>query len=313
MQISSSGIENALKAFCSGKLVAIPTETVYGLSAPIHRLELVEKIFKLKDRPFFDPLILHVDSIEMAKHYVHWNSVAQKLAQKFWPGPLTLVLPKKKTVPDIITAGLDTVGLRVPEHPLALNLIKRLEVGLAAPSANKFSKVSPTDPKHVAESFSKEDVYILDGGRCNVGIESTIVAVNENSIEELRPGMITIQMLEQHCKDTPIKKTTASASNMPGGFKQHYRPSYRLFTTVKSVDEKEKKLLKEKYHVKCFEEREFGPYGPALAARELYSFLRHPPKKGCDGVLVKVIMEGHPDKWAAILNRLEKASVLLIS
>ena len=183
-------IEQAIQMLKSNDVVAIPTETVYGLAGAINNESALNKIFSIKGRPFFDPLIVHVSSIEMAQSLVKdWPKAASVLYEKFWPGPLTLVLPKNDKVSDLVTAGLKTVALRMPDHVTTLKMIDELQCPVAAPSANRFGKTSPTDWQHVQEEFAGE-VAVVDGGASEVGVESTIVRLQDNNVELLRPGTI---------------------------------------------------------------------------------------------------------------------------
>src|SRR5258705_9156100 len=184
-------IKEAAERIRAGEVVAFPTETVYGLGANALDAAAVAKIYELKGRPASSPLIVHVASIEMARTLVsQWPPAAEELACRYWPGPLTLVLPKVPAIPDIVTAGLPTVGVRVPNHPLALALIREAGVPLAAPSANRFTGLSSTTAEHVRETFG-DAVPVLDGGPCQVGIESTVVSIASGKITLLRPGMIS--------------------------------------------------------------------------------------------------------------------------
>ncbi|MFN3872798.1 MAG: L-threonylcarbamoyladenylate synthase [Ignavibacterium sp.] len=206
-----------------GGVVAFPTETVYGLGANAFNPIAVEKIFELKERPSFDPLIVHLHSIEQL------NLVSQdiderviKLAEKFWPGPLTIILKKSENVPDIVTSGLNTVGVRIPNNLFALELIKLSDTPIAAPSANKFGRTSPTSAEHVKKYFNKVD-FILDGGNTTVGIESTIIKLNEKGFDILRSGIITKEDIE---KIVPYFKEELDYKNVyaPGMMKSHYSP-----------------------------------------------------------------------------------------
>ena len=181
----------------AGKLVAFPTETVYGLGANALDAAAVDRIFAAKGRPLTSPLIVHVDSVDMARELVtRWPAAAEILAAKHWPGPLTLVLPKQARIPDIVTAGLPTVGLRVPAHPLALELIRRAGVPIAAPSANRFGQLSPTTAEHVRKSLGDAVDLILDGGSTSVGIESAVLSLAGDRPVLLRPGVIPVTELE---------------------------------------------------------------------------------------------------------------------
>lgn len=225
----------------AGTLVAIPTETVYGLAANAFDETAVRNIFSTKGRPFIDPLIVHVHSLEQAETLAEISHPAvKKLADAFWPGPLTLVLPKKKTVPDIVTAGEPTVAVRMPAHPLAQKILRAAEVPLAAPSANPFGYVSPTTAQHVMQSLGARLDYIVDGGACDCGIESTIVFVGE-TIRILRLGVITQDTLANALgpdfsvelgKGLLEKKAeeadSQNAQIAPGMLKKHYSPRARV-------------------------------------------------------------------------------------
>jgi tRNA threonylcarbamoyl adenosine modification protein (Sua5/YciO/YrdC/YwlC family) len=190
-------ISDAAETIRAGGLVAFPTETVYGLGANALDPAAVQKIFAMKRRPETSPLIVHVASVEMAREIVaEWPPLAEELARQWWPGPLTLVLPKKSLVPDNVTAGLPTVGVRMPNHPIALALIEQAGVPIAAPSANRFTELSPTTPDHVRAAFG-DAVPVLEGGPCTVGIESTVVAIENGKLKLLRPGMISLGEIER--------------------------------------------------------------------------------------------------------------------
>lgn len=207
-----------------GGIVAFPTETVYGLGADAFNPVAVEKIFELKERPTFDPLIVHLYSIDQLKLVTDDDDKrVYKLAEKFWPGPLTIILKKSKDIPDIVTSGLKTVGVRIPDNPYALELIKISGLPIAAPSANKFGRTSPTKAEHVKKYFPSID-FILDGGSTSVGIESTIISLNENGFDILRYGIITKEEIE---KVVPFFKKEENHSNVfaPGMMKSHYSPS----------------------------------------------------------------------------------------
>ncbi len=183
----------AIDILKNGGVVAMPTETVYGLAGDVEQETAIKKIFSTKERPFFDPLIVHISSIEQAKKLTtQWDETCEKLAESFWPGPLTLILPKSDLVNPLITSGLNSVGLRWPNHALAMELISNFNLGLAAPSANKFKKTSPTSKEHVEAEFGN-NVFVLDGGKCEVGIESTVAGVFKDRIEIYRPGMISLE------------------------------------------------------------------------------------------------------------------------
>ncbi len=191
-------ILQAKKYLEQGKLVAIPTETVYGLAANALDAGPVAAIFSVKNRPFFDPLIVHVDSLEKARRFVTAiPETAIELADQFWPGPLTILLDKSTLIPDLVTAGLPRVGIRCPDHELTLSLLSQLTFPLAAPSANPFGYISPTTPFHVEQQLGDQVAYILDGGPCQVGLESTIIGWEESKPVVYRVGGCPIEDIEK--------------------------------------------------------------------------------------------------------------------
>ncbi len=301
------------------KLIGLPTETVYGLAAPINRPDLIEKIFSVKERPFFDPLIIHVSSIEMAKQQVqHWPEVATRLANAFWPGPLSIILEKNDLISNRITSGLKTVAIRCPNHPLALNIISELNIPLAAPSANKFGKTSPTCAKHVSDVFGPQDVHVFDGGLCQVGIESTIVKIEENKLIIMRQGMILQHDLEKCVgKNKNIKVEHYKAENIeaPGQIKHHYMPSIPVIKVPN--DDLDSWTLKIKNQTGITGTGVLLKLGdnPNLAARDLYSNLRLLAATSAhyiawsDSHLDLMQLHSH---WHAILDRLNRASSFCI-
>ena len=226
--INNNNIDIAAGYIREGRLVAFPTETVYGLGANALNPLAVAKIFELKERPSFDPLIVHIASVDdLDKLTVNKDDRVLQLAEKFWPGPLTIVLPKSDIVPDIVTSGLDTVGIRMPNNPIALELIRKAGCPIAAPSANKFGRVSPTTAQHVKKQLPNVD-YILDGGKTQVGIESTIITLNEKGFEILRHGVITREDLESVVPFHSGRDTSDSIV-APGMLKSHYSPNKPLY------------------------------------------------------------------------------------
>lgn len=214
----------------NGEVVAVPTETVYGLAANALDEAAVMKIFRLKERPAFDPLIVHIESVDRLPVYADdIPPSAYLLAKAFWPGPLTLILKKKSLIPDLVTSGLDTVGLRVPDHVMTRQLLEALPFPLAAPSANPFGYVSPTTAHHVADQFHGKIPYILDGGPCRVGIESTIVGFDEQGRPVIyRQGGIALRDVEAVAGKAVLMVNNSSNPKAPGMMKSHYAPKIPL-------------------------------------------------------------------------------------
>ncbi len=222
---SKENIAKAVAEIIAGDIVAFPTETVYGLGADGLNPTAVAKIFEAKQRPSFNPLILHISSRDQLKELVNIESnMVYKLINAFWPGPLTLVLPKKNIVPDIVTAGNPTVAVRMPQHPIAKMLIETCGKPIAAPSANQFGFLSPTTAEHVEKQLGKKVNIILDGGKSNVGVESTIVEVTENKIWLLRHGGISLEQLLEVCSSVEVKEIDTNKPNAPGQLLHHYAP-----------------------------------------------------------------------------------------
>lgn len=219
----------AAEVLRNGGLVAIPTETVYGLAALALQPDCVARIFAAKRRPHFDPLIVHVTNIEMATSLAsEWTGLTDRLARRFWPGPLTLVVPKKPIVPDLVTSGLASVAIRMPDHPLTRELLGQLDAPLAAPSANRFGRLSPTTAEHVASQLGDDIDLILDGGPCRCGVESTIITAGNNDYSILRPGGLTSEELEQATGLQPIAPDSRYQGRMPGDLPSHYAPRLPL-------------------------------------------------------------------------------------
>ncbi len=239
--VAPSEIERAARLLRDGRLVAFPTETVYGLGANALDAEAVARIYAAKRRPSNSPLIVHVASIEMAQSLAAtWPEIADLLARRFWPGPLTLVVEKKSAIPDVVTAGLPSVGLRMPAHPIALALILAAGVPLAAPSANRFTELSPTTAEHVRLSLGSEVALILDGGPCEVGIESTVLSLIGSQPVLLRPGGISRAEIESVIG--PIATAAAIVGDAeslphpaPGMHLRHYSPRTPLYLTTEHL------------------------------------------------------------------------------
>ncbi len=281
-----------------GEVVAIPTETVYGLAANALDEEAVTHIFKIKNRPFFDPLIVHIHSLEQAMKYVtRFPEKALLLANNFWPGPLTLILPKNNVIPDLVTSGLNFIGLRIPDHKLTLDLLKDLPFPLAAPSANPFGYVSPSNAKHVADQLGQKVTYILDGGECRVGLESTIVFFENNENPQiLRLGGISVEDIEKVVGKVKLNIASHSKPNSPGQLDKHYatRTPIRLISEVNINDIdglKTGTLLFSNPipQIPLINQRILAPNGSTEeAARLLFSAMRELDSKGFELILTEI-------------------------
>ncbi len=297
MSGDESSIAHAAELIRAGRLVAFPTETVYGLGANALDAEAVARIFAAKGRPHTVPLIVHVDSIAMAQTLASdWPEAAEILARRYWPGPLTLVLPKRDIVPDIVTAGLPTVGLRMPAHPLALALIRTARVPIAAPSANRFTELSPTAARDVPSALAD---CVLDGGPAEVGIESTVLSLARAPLL-LRPGVIPLPEIEKLIGPVEIAASvTAGAHPSPGLHLRHYRPTTPLFLIAPGdpVPEGRGARLRMGHEM---------PADPLEYAAALYRTLHRLDAEGWDWIAV----DCPPDTpaWAGVLDRLRRAS-----
>ena len=308
-------IEEAVEILREGKLVAFPTETVYGLGANASDPVAVRKIFDLKGRPPDHPVIVHLDNPRYLHRWVReLPPLAKSLADEFWPGPLTLILPKAENVNDIVTGGQDSIGIRVPAHPMAQQLLTAFGGGIAAPSANRYGRLSPTRPEHVREEFGDEIDLILDGGESLIGLESTIVSCLHNEARLLRPGFITRSQLEKVVGPLSL---TAEAPRSPGDRMLHYAPLTPL--EIVSIDELETRAAaviarREKVAVLAMRpplqtQRNMtwinAGKKPDTYAHNLYNHLRTLDRAGC----VKILVQDVPDdeRWAAIRDRLRRA------
>ena len=284
----------ALAHIESGEPVAIPTETVYGLAARIDHPLAIRQVFALKNRPVNHPLIIHVSSLRMAEQYAHFSEIARQMVKKFWPGPLTIILPKKESVPFLVTGGLSTVGIRSPNHPLTLQLIKKIGVPLAAPSANQFGKISPTKAEHVIDDFDG-NVPVLDGGLCTIGLESTIVDLSTENPAIRRLGAITEEEI------IPIVgKLGQSNTIAPGTLKAHYAPSTSLLLSS-NVPKDAQRLQSQGLSIAILSIEDPNDY-----AKQLYSELRR-----LDKLKVDVLIAKKPNSHGigkAIIDRLTRAS-----
>ncbi len=221
---TAENVTRAVTWLRAGELIGLPTETVYGLAADASNVDAVTKIFAAKGRPVDHPLIVHVASAAAAKLWAAtWPDAAEKLADAFWPGPMTLIVRRASHVPDAVTGGQDTVGLRVPSHPVAQAVLRELNTALAAPSANQFGHVSATTASHVAAEFPDCSLLILDGGACDVGVESTIVDVSGDSVRILRPGRVRANEIEA-VLGFALADSASDAPRVSGSLASHYAP-----------------------------------------------------------------------------------------
>jgi len=309
-EIRAEDLRKAGELIRSGKLVAFPTETVYGLGANALDPAAVARIFEAKGRPHTNPLIVHVSSIQMARTLVSaWPDQAQLLAENFWPGPLTMVLPKLDIVPDVVTAGLTSVGIRMPSHPVALALIQESGVPIAAPSANRFTQLSPTAAQHVSEGLGTAVDCVLDGGPTTVGIESTVVSLAGRVPTLLRPGGISREQLERVVGKIDVRlQALSEAHEAPGMHPRHYSPRTQLFLTSDGVVPTKGKgaYLKISTDARTAAETRTMPRDPAEYARVLYSTLHTLDKLEFDWIAA----ETPPDtqEWEAVLDRLRRAA-----
>lgn len=223
-------IDIAATLLKKGEAVAIPTETVYGLAANALNVKAVTKLFQIKQRPSFDPLIIHVADFNQVKDYVmEIPPIFYELAALFTPGPLTFLLKKQQVIPDLVTAGSPYVAIRIPAHPIAQALLQKIDFPLAAPSANPFGYISPTTAQHVAEQLGNKVYYILDGGPCNIGLESTIIKMNDaEQVEVLRKGGLSIDKIKEVVSEVLVNETSVSNPDAPGMLSSHYAPKVPL-------------------------------------------------------------------------------------
>jgi L-threonylcarbamoyladenylate synthase len=295
-----TSVAHAAELIRAGRLVAFPTETVYGLGANALDAAAVERIFAAKRRPRSSPMIVHVDSIAMARSLAaEWPEAAEKLAQRYWPGPLTLVVAKRSVVPDIVTAGLPTVGLRMPAHPLALELIRAARVPIAAPSANRFTELSPTAAEDVPIELAD---FVLDGGPAQVGIESTVLSLHGAPLL-LRPGVIPLPEIESLIGPVLIAATAAAATEVPhaspGLHPRHYRPVTPLYLIAPGDAPPEGRGARLRLGWEM-------PADPLEYAAALYRTLHRLDGEGLEWIAVECPPE--TPAWAGVLDRLRRAA-----
>jgi L-threonylcarbamoyladenylate synthase len=304
------------KELIKGEPVAIPTETVYGLAANAFKATSVDKIFHLKQRPANNPLIVHIPSSEfLSKIACEIPESAKRLATAFWPGPLTLVLKKQKVIPDRVTAGKDTVGVRIPKHPLTLKLLKQLDFPLAAPSANPFGAISPTTAVHVSHAFQDKLKYVLDGGPCERGLESTIIGFENDQAVLYRHGAISLEAIEEIVGKIHVKNKNEESPEAPGMLSKHYAPktpivlSTEIAKDVKTYRLKKLGLLFFKDAQgfdKLHQVKVLSPKGDLKeAAKKLYTALHHLDQLDLDLIITEHFPEN--DLGRTINDRLKRA------
>jgi len=314
---SDQEIENAAEILRAGGLVAFPTETVYGLGADASNPAAVKKIFAAKGRPADHPVIVHIADMSELKHWAaEVPRAAWLLAEKFWPGPLTMVLKRSPHVNDLISGGQNSIGLRVPGHPVAQQLLKAFGGGIAAPSANKFGRLSPTTAEHVREELGNAVEMVLDGGPCDVGIESTIVDLTNDPPAILRPGRVSAQQIADALL-VPLGESAADRPRVPGSLASHYAPRAPL--KLVHPDEIEnyvrRQVVQPPVAVVARRGRprdskvalwQVAPETPEEYARLLYASLRRLDDAGCRLIVVEAL----PllPEWAAVRDRLDRAA-----
>jgi L-threonylcarbamoyladenylate synthase len=310
--------DHSLEILKSEDVLGLPTETVYGLAARIDSEKALRKIFSTKKRPFFDPLIVHLaEDFSPRDLTSEWSPLYEALAEKFWPGPLTLIAPKNQRISDLITAGLPDVGLRKPSHPLAQKVLKALGIPLAAPSANMFGKTSPTAAAHVEEEFQGK-VAVLDGGGAEIGVESTVVRYEptEKTLFILRPGFISKRKLMEVAKDFSVKVTEGASAASPGQLKAHYQPKAPVvleFTEDTELSSSRKTFLEERLEKKNLRWQTLKlPEKPEWAARVLYGQLRELSREENSAIWIPSSKVHQKEEWVMILDRLTRAASLVV-
>lgn len=309
-------ISKAKQLLENGEVVGIPTETVYGLAGNALNEDAILKIYSVKNRPKFDPLIAHTNSLDKIEGLVkEIPSKAYELTNAFWPGPLTILLNKKSSVPDLLTSGLDRVAVRIPDHPLTLELLSALEFPLAAPSANPFGYVSPTSAQHVEDQLGDKIPYILDGGPCHIGLESTIVGFDGDDVVVYRLGGTKVEAIEEIVGKVKIQVNESSNPAAPGMLKSHYSPGRKMI--IGDISENLKELNPETTGILSFmatydvpEKNQvvLSPTGDLdEAARNIFSALRKMDQPNIEVILTEFLPQEGLGK--AINDRLRRAAV----
>jgi len=322
-ELFHAAIQRAADLLRVGKVVALPTETVYGLAANALDEKAVSRIFEIKARPSHNPIIVHVASLEMAHRCVfRWPLIAEKLARAFWPGPLTLVLPRSKQIPDLVTAGGPTVGVRWPSHPFIQAVIRECGFPLAAPSANLSNQLSPTNAAHVQKSLGDKISLIIDGGQSQVGIESTVMDLTATPPRLLRPGMIHEQALLAVTGNLILGfGDSEEILKSPGQLQKHYSPRAKLVVCSWQNDKDlnfqlstfnfQLSTLHVIAHTHIPSGHDFArvsiiPHDSEAFARALYAELHQCDEAGADVIIVEAVPE--TDEWRAIADRLRRAA-----
>ena len=322
-QLFEAAVGRAAELLKAGQVVALPTETVYGLAANALNADAVARIFQVKGRPSHNPIIVHVASLDMAMRCAaSWPALAGRLARAFWPGPLTLVVPRSPQLPDVVTAGGSTVGLRWPSHPFIQAVIQRCGFPLAAPSANPSNQLSPTNARHVEKLLGDKIPLIVDGGQAQVGIESTVVDLSVSPPRVLRPGMIHDQAL------FAVTGTLAGATGeshqvlkSPGLLRKHYSPRARLLLLMWKDDRdlvgqtERLKIVPSRTHIIAHTNIPVGghfsnvsviPHDADAFARALYAQFHESDETGAEWIIVEKVPDTH--EWRAIADRLTRAA-----
>jgi L-threonylcarbamoyladenylate synthase len=321
-QLFEAAVHQAADLLRSRNVVALPTETVYGLAANALDAAAVRRIFEIKGRPTNNPIIVHIASLQMAKRCVsQWPAIADELAHAFWPGPLTLVLPRSTEIPDIVTAGSPTVGIRWPSHPFIQAVINECVFPLAAPSANPSNQLSPTNAAHVKKFFGDKIPLIVDGGQSQVGIESTVLDISVSPPRLLRPGMIHEPALLAVIGELDVGPGHKSdILKSPGQLPKHYSPRAKLLILSWAEDADLQKQIHHPSsttythiiaHTRIPSDLGFGrvsviPHDPEAFARAIYAELHRCDEAGAELIIVEALP--HTSEWRAIADRLKRAA-----
>lgn len=310
---SPAQLDEAIRLLKAGHLVAFPTETVYGLGADVTLPSAIEAVYLAKQRPHTHPVIIHIDDPHKVSQLC--QNVPESywvLAKAFWPGPLTMIMDKKESVSTLISGGHATVGVRIPHHPVTLNLLKAFDLGLIGPSANRFGQISPTTPEHVLRGLQDSIQGVIDGGPCEVGIESTVIYLQENQLQILRQGMVSADMIQAVLPSVPLVHDKTKVAS-PGTHKKHYAPH----TKMQMIASQDLEPALKAYQVQGKKIVGFGtsnlpyanwtkmPENPESYAKHLYEVLHR-----LDSEQATLILCEHPPEgglWGAILDRLERA------